>query len=162
MNTLDSPLSSSLSSSPSRVATPELRRLRLLAWSCPLAVVVGAIVWNVGAGALDASPLEQEPNSWGFMFATAIYTFMVGVPLLVLTTIVALFSQFVASAARGGLVTGVLLCALTGFAMGVLGLVVAAEGGNNSGDLAFGLLTFVTALILMVPGWFAWDTVARR
>lgn len=152
---------STLDSSPSPVATPERRRLRLLAWSCPLAVVVGAIVWNLGAGALDASPVEQEPYSWGLMFATVIYTFMVGVPLLVLTTIVALLVQFVASAARAGLVTGVLLCMLAGFAMGVVGLVAAAEG-NNSGDLAFGLLTFVTAFILMVPGWFAWDTVARR
>lgn len=139
----------------------ENRRLRLLAVISPIAVVVSAVVWNAGAAMLDASSIDQSSSSWGYGFASGIVTYLAGAPLLILVTLTTILAQFVPSTTRGGLVAGVVVCALAGFALGVLGLVFGLTG-RYDGDAAFAALTVAASFVLLAPGWFAWDAVVRR
>lgn len=137
------------------------RRLALLSWASPGAVVVAAVAWNTGAYLIDASSLAQGIDSWGVSFATAIYSAVVGVPLFLLALLAAGIATLVPNAARGAVVAGAGASALTGFVMAVLALVVTLSG-PEAGEAAFAVLTLAVAVVLLAPAWAAWDALVER
>lgn len=143
---------------PDRVAAPHPRRA---AWAGPAALVVAVVLWNVGASAIDASGLGRArgPWDWGFSFSTAIYSVIVGLPVLLLALVTAVVGTFVPSTFRGALGVGAGLSALTGAVLGVTGLVVLASAAGDGGDVVFAVLTLVVAVVLWAPAWWAWDVL---
>lgn len=128
------------------------RRNRLAGWLAPIMVVMAVLVWNAAAWGIDLSPLEQPDTSWGFAFATTVYSVAIGVPLLCVT----LFSAGVAHAwpgrARLALTTGAGACAVAAIALAVLMvLVVATEGLPLASDVVFLVATVLVAGTLTVP-----------
>lgn len=146
---------------PALSSAPARSHLVRLAWLSPIAVVLSAIVWNVGAWLIDASPLEQPDYSWGVFFATAMFSFFVGIPVLATVLLAAVLVHRVSRMAKAAYLVGVAVCLLAGFAMGVLGMVVILTDDLMI-DIVFGSLTLVAAALVMMPGWSVRDIVARR
>lgn len=146
---------------PAPSSAPARSNLVRLAWLSPIAVVLTAVVWNVGAWLIDASPLQQPDYSWGVFFATAMLSFFVGIPVLAAVLLAAVLVHRVPRMAKAAYLVGVAVCVLTGFTMGALGMVLILTDDLMI-DIAFGSLTLVAAALLMMPGWFAWDIVVRR
>lgn len=147
---------------PTAPAAPAGRhRLAILSWASPGAVVVAVVVWNTGAYLIDSSSLGQGFDPWGVSFATAIYSALVGVPIFSLALLTAGVATLAPNAARGAVVSGVGVSALTGFVMAVLALVVTFSGPSD-GEVAFAVLTLGVAVVLWAPAWAAWDALAER
>ncbi|QCX28374.1 hypothetical protein [Nocardioides jishulii] len=137
------------------------RRLALLSWASPGAVVVAVVVWNTGAYLIDASSLGQGIDSWGVSFVTAIYSAFVGVPILLLALLTAGVATSAPNAARRAVMAGAGVSAVTGFVMAVLALGVTFSDPAE-GEVAFAVLTLVVAVVLLAPAWAAWDALAER
>ncbi|WP_110240734.1 hypothetical protein [Nocardioides gilvus] len=147
---------------PTRPHGPGVQRTRRLSWLCPVSIPLAAFVWNAGAALVDATPLGDGGGLYGFGFAAAIYSFMVGAPVFVLCLGATAIAAVVPTAARGAFVTGAVACALAGFALGLLGLVTLVQAADGS-EAAYALVTCAAAVVLFAPGWLAWDvTVAER
>lgn len=124
---------------------------RLAIGSFALLVFV-ALAWNGVAFVIDSSPLRQSTDSWGMTFGSVLCTVIYGsVPLAVslgLAMVAALASP---ASAR--------LCA-----WGVAGLAAVCAAGLAAGaavlwtgppaEVAFGMVTAVLALLLLVPSLF--------
>lgn len=122
------------------------------AWLATAAAVVAVVVWNVAAWVIDLSPLQQQDTSWGFAFATMIYTGLVGMPLLTVTAISSGIAQARPQNARVALVIGALACAAVAVMLVVLLALTAADGGMPlTSDRLFLVSSIVVAAGLLVP-----------
>lgn len=138
------------------------RSPRRVAWGSVLAVVLAVVVWVTGTWLLDASSLSRGEGLFGYNFGAAIYSAIVGVPVLGLVAVAAVVASVAGSSlARGAMTAGVVLCALAGAGLGILGLVTLLSGGS-AGDAVFVVITVVSAGVLFAPAWFAWDVLADR
>lgn len=143
-----------------RTLAPTSRRVARFSYAGPATILCGALLWNVGAAVLDGSSLARSEDIWGFGFATLMYTFFVGLPIFLLALGSAVVAQLAPPTARGALVVSSGLSAVTGAALGVIGLVFLFTAGDAA-DAVFAGLTLVTAVVLWMPAWWAWDVLAN-
>lgn len=147
------PSSPPIGTSPSPIDAPSVASRRDRCRSAiPLASLLTliAVMW-LGAAWADSYP-SDDVDSWGFVFAAFVLTFLYApLPLLgaLVTAAVGAFSSR-PSVVRVATVTGAVVAALCGLA--ALGTGVTVAWGGAAGDRAFGIA-------LMVGGVVAASTV---
>jgi hypothetical protein len=115
-----------------------------------LVLLTVAVLWNGAALAIDASPLEQGVDSWGYTFASVLLTAFYGSVAGVLTALTALAGSLGPRQwSRPMAWCGAVVAGLCG-----AGLVLAAVDlavTEPPAGVVFGLVTFVLGLVLLVP-----------
>jgi hypothetical protein len=122
---------------------------RRLAVTPVLTLVAVAVLWNAAAFAIDASPLEQAVDSWGYAFASVLLTIVLGGVAGVLTVGAALAGSLGPSGwARPVAWCGAVVDGVCGVAMLLASASLLAE---PAAGVVFGLLTAPLGLVLTVP-----------
>ena len=127
---------------------------RTLAWRRlavrPLVLLVLAVlVVNAAGWAVDLSPLRQEEDSWGYVFA-AFFLSMYAVPVLLVAAVCALLARALDD--PGELAVCAWLAAVaSGLAGIVLGVLAVPASLASPAGAAFGLLSVGVAVVLLSP-----------
>lgn len=125
------------------------RGWRRLAVTPALTLMAVAVLWNAAALAIDASPLEQAVDSWGYAFASVLLTIVLGGVAGVLTVAAAVAGRMGPSGwARPMAWCGAVVDCVCGVA---LLLAAASLLTEPAAGVVFGLLTAPLGLVLTVP-----------
>lgn len=121
----------------------------------PAALVAFAMLWTVGAGAVDSSGMEGRDDGWGFVVVPLIGSSVVGLPLVLALLAAWCLAHLVPRAALAAALAGALVCAVLG-----VGLAVAAVSGLATAmapaDTVFALVTVGATLVLLVSLPVVW------
>lgn len=127
-------------------STVSWRRLAVLPI---LTLLVVVIAWNGAAIAIDASSLEQHPDSWGILFGSILWTVVGGGVPAVLTAGTAIAAMIGApDFARRLVWCGAVLDASCAAGLVLFGLAIL---GGPAAEVVFGFVTLGLAFVMAAP-----------